>query len=78
MERNLDRRVEVLCPVHQPDLRDHLRDVVLETLLADTDRARVLQTDGSYVPVAPAPGNEPLNAQKRLLEVYSQLSSSQL
>jgi polyphosphate kinase len=78
MERNLDRRVEVLCPVHQPDLRDHLRDVVLDTLLADTDRARVLRTDGSYVPVAPAAGSEPLNAQKRLLEVYSQLSSLQL
>ena len=77
MERNLDRRVEVLCPVHQPDLRAHLRDVVLETLLADTDRARVLRTDGSYVPVSD-PGAEPVNAQKRLLDVYSMLSSISL
>ncbi len=78
MERNLDRRVEVLCPVHQPELRAHLRGVVLETLLADTERARVLQTDGSYVPVQPPPGGEGVNAQKRLLDVYSQLSSSSL
>ena len=78
MERNLDRRVEVLCPVHQPDLRAHLRDVVLETLLIDTDRVRVLRTDGSYVPVTRDPGSEPINAQKRLLDVYSLLSSSSL
>ncbi len=78
MERNLDRRVEVLCPVHQPDLRAHLRDVVLETLLADTDRARVLKTDGTYVPITTDPGVEPINAHKRLLDVYSQLSSSAL
>jgi polyphosphate kinase len=78
MERNLDRRVEVLCPVHQPDLRTHLRDVVLDTLLADTDRARVLRTDGSYVPVAHAAGADPVNAHKRLLDVYSVLSSTAL
>ena len=32
MERNLDRRVEVLCPVLDPDLRQHLRDKVLTTI----------------------------------------------
>ncbi|HTV01293.1 MAG TPA: polyphosphate kinase 1 [Luteitalea sp.] len=78
MERNLDRRVEVLCPVHQPDLRAHLRDVVLETLLADSDRARELKMDGSYVSVPPADGAAPVNAQQRLMDVHSLLSSSQL
>ena len=78
MERNLDRRVEVLCPVHQPDLRDHLRDVVLETLLADSDRARELRMDGSYVHVTPPAGTAPVNAQQRLMDVHSLLSSSQL
>ncbi len=46
MERNLDRRVEVLCPVLDPDLRQHLRDAVLDALLRDTDRAWTLRTDG--------------------------------
>lgn len=77
MERNLDRRVEVLCPVHQPELRAHLRDVVLGTLLADTDRARVLQTDGTYVKPPVADGG-PVNAHTRLLDVHSVLSSTQL
>ena len=49
MERNLDRRVEVLCPVNDPAMRQLLRDAVLEVLLSDTDRAWTLRTDGSYV-----------------------------
>ena len=49
MERNLDRRVEVLCPVRDTELRQHLRAVVLDSLLRDTDRAYLLQSDGSYV-----------------------------
>ena len=48
MERNLDRRVEALCHVRDPEVRTHLHDVVLQSLLADTDRAMALQTDGSY------------------------------
>ena len=49
MERNLDRRVEVLCPVNDPAMRQQLRDAVLEVLLSDTDRAWTLRTDGTYV-----------------------------
>ena len=54
MERNLDRRVEVLCPVRDPELRQHLRSVVLDSLLRDTDRAYLLQSDGTYVAAAAA------------------------
>jgi len=71
MERNLDRRVEVLCPVRDPDLRQQLRDVVLESLLNDTHRATVLQADGTYTrPQAPASG-PPVNSQQVLLEHYT-------
>jgi polyphosphate kinase len=75
MERNLDRRVEVLCPVHQDDLRTQLRDVVLEALLLDTDRAALLQTDGQYIKAAPSPGRAPVSAQQVLLEHYTSLGS---
>ncbi len=71
MERNLDRRVETLCYVRDPELRSHLRDVVLETLLADTDRAMELDTEGSYHPVDRAEDAESINAQKRLLDTYA-------
>ena len=39
MERNLDRRVETLVPVRDPEILEHLRDVVLDAYLKDTDRA---------------------------------------
>jgi polyphosphate kinase len=71
MERNLDRRVETLCPVHDPDLRLHLRDVVLKALLDDTHRSMELRSDGSYERVSPPPGQPPLNAQQFLLDHYT-------
>ncbi len=44
MERNLDRRVEVLCPVLDRNLLEYLRETVLGAYLRDTDRATVLGT----------------------------------
>jgi len=78
MERNLDRRVEVICPVHQSDLKAHLREVVLEELLRDDDRAMLLQTDGSYTAPARDDNGPARSAQQRLLEYYTSLGSSAL
>jgi polyphosphate kinase len=66
MERNLDRRVEVLCSVIDKELREYLRDTVLGAYLRDTDRAAVLGADGEYRS-APADGGERFNAQQFLL-----------
>ena len=52
MERNLDRRVEVLCPIVDRDLEEYLRTVVLGTYLLDSRRAWQLDGDGSYMRVA--------------------------
>jgi polyphosphate kinase len=71
MERNLDRRVEVVCPIHDASIKRHLRDTVLEALLSDTHRAWALQADGGYVRVRPSEGADPLNSQQFLLEWYS-------
>jgi polyphosphate kinase len=51
MERNLNKRVEAVCPVRDTDLAQFMRHVVLEAYLRDNVRARVLQPDGSYVAV---------------------------
>ena len=71
MERNLDRRVEVITPLTEAAIKRHLRDVVLEALLSDSHRAWELQTDGSYSRVRPPEGVPPLNSQQFLLEWYS-------
>jgi polyphosphate kinase len=65
MERNLDRRVEVLCPVLQPELGAYLRETVLDAYLRDTVQASNLDAHGCYAP-APRTG-EPLDAQQLLL-----------
>jgi polyphosphate kinase len=68
MERNLDRRVETLCPVLDPAIRRHLREVVIEAYLKDNERAWILDAAGTYR-AAQADGN-PLGAQQMLLEHY--------
>jgi polyphosphate kinase len=69
MERNLDRRVETLVTVRDPEIREHLRDVVLNAYLQDTDRAMVLDSSGAYS--RPAAASGAVNAQKLLLEHYT-------
>lgn len=47
MTRNLDRRIELMFPVHSPGVRETLRKL-LEFQLADTDKIRRLQASGVY------------------------------
>ena len=63
MSRNLDRRIEVITPVLDPSLRRYLKDVLLAAYLRDNVRARVLQPDGTYVRLKPAPGEEAFDSQ---------------
>ncbi len=49
MGRNLDRRVELMFPIDDPDIVEAIRREALEAPLADTLRARELKADGSYV-----------------------------
>ena len=69
MERNLDRRVETLTPIRDPEILAHLRDVVLGAYLRDTDRAMVLDSAGRYE--RPEAGPERFNAQQFLLQHYT-------
>ncbi|HSK64526.1 MAG TPA: polyphosphate kinase 1 [Pyrinomonadaceae bacterium] len=63
MARNLDRRVEVVVPVLDPSLKSYLKDVVLAAYLRDNVKARVMNSDGSYVPPEIGAGEEPFNSQ---------------
>ncbi len=70
MERNLDRRVETLIPVRDPDIFEHLRDVVLHSYLKDTERAMVRDSAGHYERVPAGSGS--FNAQQHLLQHYTE------
>jgi len=52
MPRNLDRRVEVMCRVRAPALRERL-DQILELYLADDLKAREILADGAHRRVEP-------------------------
>ncbi|MEQ1642807.1 MAG: RNA degradosome polyphosphate kinase, partial [Pyrinomonadaceae bacterium] len=48
MHRSFDRRVEVVTPVIDPEIKGYLRDVLLQTYLKDQVNAHTLLPDGSY------------------------------
>ncbi len=50
MPRNIDRRVEVLFPIEDESLRNHILQDILDVYLRDTEKAYELQGDGRYVP----------------------------
>ena len=68
MGRNLDRRVETVFPIESQALRIEIRDVILHKQLEDNIKARVLQSDGTYIRRQPAPGNPALDSQLWFLE----------
>src|SRR5499426_219900 len=69
MERNLDRRVETLAPIRDPEILEHLRDIVLGAYLRDIDRAMVLDSSGSYE--RPLNDAEHFDAQQFLIRHYT-------
>lgn len=57
MPRNLDRRVEVLFPIEDADMQTHIVEDILAVCLRDTAKSHILQSDGRYMPHAPADGD---------------------
>ena len=67
MERNLDRRVEVVTPVYSGKIKSYLKTHVLDIMLKDNQQASELQINGEYNDVSPSK-NTPLSTQKYLLD----------
>ena len=67
MPRNLYRRVELMFPVEERELRARIHREVIEPSLTDNTRARDLQPDGSYVRREPAPGEPVRDTQLAVL-----------
>ncbi|RKN85697.1 polyphosphate kinase 1 [Paenibacillus ginsengarvi] len=60
MTRNLTRRIELMCPVHDPELKATIIQI-LRLSLTDNVKARILTPSGQYV--RPAVEGEPLRSQ---------------
>ncbi len=66
MPRNLDRRVEILFPVEDPQLKAQVIHI-LDVQLRDNVKAHVLQPDGSYIKPSRR-GRAPVMAQQQFCE----------
>ncbi len=67
MQRNLDRRVEVAFPIENPRLKDELMKTLLKIALKDNVKARILQSDGSYVFPEVKENTKKINSQEWLM-----------
>jgi len=67
MDRNLNRRVEVVFPVENPEHIKYLRDDVLGAYFHDNTRARLMKSDGTYVRLSPREKEEKVDIQEWLM-----------
>ena len=68
MPRNFFRRVEVVFPLEDGNLRDRVQRELLELVLADNVKARELQPSGSYRALKPKRGSKALRSQMDFIQ----------
>jgi polyphosphate kinase len=69
MQRNLDRRIEVVFPVEDDRIKQRIKNEILQTQLSDNLGARLLSPDGSYERLRPRDGEEGIDSQQIFLQI---------
>ncbi|WP_309734944.1 polyphosphate kinase 1 [Chamaesiphon sp. OTE_75_metabat_556] len=68
MTRNLDRRVEVITPIEDPEISNDLQEI-LGIMLSDNRQAWDMHSNGSYKQRRPQPGTEEQSTQQILMDM---------
>ena len=71
MPRNFIRRIELVFPLEDPELRRRIIEDFLPILWKDNLDAKELQSTGAYLPVPIGAGSEGLSAQSHFLRTYA-------
>ena len=69
MTRNMDRRIELVFPVQDHELKKRLVAEILNAYLRDNVKARVLQPDGTYIPKKRSGGQKKFRAQTHFIKM---------
>jgi polyphosphate kinase len=76
MPRNFFRRVEVLFPIEDPELRRWVVEELFPPELRDTANARLLQPNGSYLPAGRPASGRPFSAQAHFMSSATRRASA--
>ncbi len=67
MQRNLDRRVEIIFPLEDPKLKNEILKTLIKVSLKDNVKARLLHSDMSYTFIETAENARCIDAQEWLM-----------
>jgi polyphosphate kinase len=69
MTRNFKKRAEILYPIEDTDLKTRIINEILRTYLNDNVKARLMQTDGSYIRVRSKDEGKLVRSQSALIGI---------
>jgi HD superfamily phosphodiesterase len=69
MERNFAKRTEIIYPIEDDELKSRIINEILFTYLNDNVKARIMQTDGSYIRRKPEENEKLVRSQSALIAI---------
>lgn len=76
MTRNMDKRVEVACPVYDNNIKKYLLKI-MDVMLKDNVKGRLIDNSGKYIKLPKKEENEELNSQEYFIQEASKRAMAQ-